>query len=149
MARMSTYDMIDDRYWLSRARTLVDNAVTSREEAAGKLVTGVGWFWTVYSTVAIVGTAIARMAFPWWVATVLALPAVFLMIAYLLALWVMIPYEGSFDPSSPDEIEEVYEKVVDLKRRRLKLAVFALIVASVFVVGAILTASVMRPTGST
>lgn len=137
--------MINDFYWFSRARAMVDSAVTSREEAAAKLVTGVGWFWTVYSTVAIVGSAIVKTAFPWWMAIALALPAVFLVVAYLLGLHVMIPFDGRFDPRSPTEIQEAFQAVVALKRRRLKIAVIALIVAAVSVVAAVLAAAVVSP----
>ena len=137
--------LINDFYWLARARAMVDSAITSREEAATKLVTGVGWFWTVYSTVAIVGTAIAEADFAWWVAITLALPALFLMAAYLLGLLVMIPFDGRFDPRSPTEIEQAYRAAVELKRRRLRIAVIALIVAAVSVVAAVLAAAVTSP----
>ncbi|HEX2274675.1 MAG TPA: hypothetical protein VHG90_12450 [Acidimicrobiales bacterium] len=137
--------MINDLYWFARARALVDNAILSREEAAAKLLSAVGWFWTVYSTVAIVGTAIADTSFSWWVAVALALPAVSLLFAYLLGLRVLMPHDGCFDRQSPTEIEEACNAILGLKKRRLKVAVGATIVAAATVVGAVLAAAVTSP----
>ncbi len=141
--------MINDFYWFSRSRAMVDNAITSREEAAGKLVTAVGWFWTVYSTTAIIGTAISDIIMPWPLTVALVLPTIFLLLAYLLGLHVIIPHDGRFDPRSPTEIEEAYQAVLQLKRRRLKVAVIATTLAAGTVVAAILVASTSAPESTT
>jgi hypothetical protein len=138
--------MINDFYWFSRSRAMVDTAVTSREEAAGKVLTAVGWFWTVYSTVAVVGTAVTKVAFPWWVAVVLALPTVFLLVAYLLALRVIFPYDGAFDHRSPQSIAGAYQAVLGLKRKRLRTAVVGTGVAAGTVALAVLVAAITSPT---
>lgn len=137
--------MINDFYWFSRSRAMVDNAITSREEAASKVLTAVGWFWTVYSTVAVVGTAVTRVALPWWVAVALALPTIFLLVAYLLALRVIFPYDGKFDQRSPESIKGAYEVVLGLKRKRLRTAVVGTGVAAGSVALAVLVAALTSP----
>jgi hypothetical protein len=67
------------------------------------------------------------------------------MVAYLLGLHVMIPFDGRFDPRSPTEIERAYQAAVQLKRRRLRIAVVALVVAAASVFAAVLTAAVTSP----
>ena len=134
--------MVNDLFWFIRAREMIERAVTAREEAATRLVTGVGWFWTVYSSVAIVGVAIAEQDFSVPVGIALASPAILLMLTYLLALRVLLPFDGEFERKSPDSIEAAYRAALDQKRTRLKIAVLAAATSALSVGVAVLVAAI-------
>jgi hypothetical protein len=142
MSSLVGLPVVDETYWLSRARVMLDAAIASREEAAGKLVSAIGWFWTVYSTVTVVGAAIARPRLSWVVGMLVSLPVAMLIIAYLFSLRVLIPDVGSFDPRVAEEVEEAYRKALATKCRRLTLAVAALVVSAVTVVAAVLATAI-------
>jgi len=134
--------MVNDLFWFSRAREMIERAVTAREEAASRLVTGVGWFWTVYSSVAIVGVAITEQDLSLPVGIFLAAPAILLMFTYLLALRVLLPFDGEFERKSPDSIESAYQAALDLKRARLRIAVVAASISAVSVGAAVFVTAV-------
>src|SRR6266536_3036291 len=93
--------VVNDRYWLGRGREMVTASIRGRDEAAGRLGTAVGWFWTVYTTAALVGVALTDRL-PTAVALLLGLPAVLLVAAYALVVWAHTPIGTSFDPRVPE-----------------------------------------------
>jgi hypothetical protein len=134
--------MVDDQYWLARGRQLVDATTSGRDAAAKQLIATISWFWTVYTTAAVVGTAIADRSFDTGVALVVAAPAVFLAAAYFAATWALMPVEVSFDPRVPVEIEEATGVAATVKRRRLRTAwALSALAAAAVVVAIVATAT--------
>jgi len=133
--------MVDDQYWLARGRQLVDATIAGRDAAARQLITTISWFWTVYTTAAFVGTAIADRSFDLVVALLLAAPAVLLAAAYFAATWALMPVEVSFDPRVPIEIEEANSVAAAVKRRRLRTAWVLSALAAAAVIIAIVAAA--------
>jgi hypothetical protein len=148
LADTTTRDvLIDDRYWLSRGRAVLDGAITCREEAAAKLVAGVGWFWTVYST-AVLATLTVSGRTSVLTAVALTVPAAFLVAAYLAGLRVFHPVDMAFHPSSPTQIRRQYENAVLVKRARLKVATILTTLAGIAMVAAILVVALSRGGGA-
>jgi hypothetical protein len=129
--------MVNDRYWLARARGMVDQAVKARDEAAGRLVTGVGWLWTVYTGAALVGVALANRSLDGWRVGLLVLPGVLLVVAYGLAVWALWPVAIAFDPRVVEEIQAAHLHAATVKRRRVWLAGVTAGVGAVAVVAAV------------
>jgi hypothetical protein len=133
--------MVDDNYWLAKAKALVDASATSRQEQADKLVDGVKWLWTAYTASAIVGFAFTDKDYPWWAFVVIALPSAILPIAYASAVWVRNPVPIDFDERSPPEIKRAYDGGVSKKVHRLRVALVLAGLGTVAVIFALLTAA--------
>jgi hypothetical protein len=114
--------VVNDRYWLGRARGMLDQAIRGRDEAAARLTSGVGWLWTVYTGAALVGVALGREPLPGWAVGVLVAPALLLVVAYALATWAALPVEVGFDPRVVEEIRQVHVHATRVKQRRLLVA---------------------------
>jgi hypothetical protein len=78
----------------------VTASIRGRDEAASRLATAIGWFWTVYTAAALVGIALADRVLPAWMAVLLALPAVLLVAAYALVIWALNPIRASLTHAS-------------------------------------------------
>jgi hypothetical protein len=130
--------MVNDRYWLARARGMLDQAVRSRDEAASRLVVAVGWLWTVYTGAALVGVAVADRQVAGWRVAVLAAPGVLLVSAYGLGLWALWPVAVAFDPRVIEEIQAAHLHAAEVKQRRVWLAGVTAGVGAVSVVAAVL-----------
>src|SRR6266545_3372917 len=98
--------LVNDRYWLGRARGMLDQSIRGRDEAAARLTSGVGWLWTVYTGATLVSVALGKEPLPGWVLGVLVAPALLLVAAYTLATWAALPVvvtatvrSGPSDPS--------------------------------------------------
>jgi hypothetical protein len=137
--------MVNDRYWLSRARGMVDQAVKARDEAAGRLVTGVGWLWTVYTGAALVGVALADRALEGWRLGLLMVPGVLLVVAYGLAMWALWPVAVAFDPRVIEDIKAAHVHAAEVKRRRVWLAGVTAGIGAVAVLAAILVTATAPP----
>jgi predicted histidine transporter YuiF (NhaC family) len=131
--------ILGDRYWLARAKSMADSAITAREEAAGRIVTGVAFFWTIYSTVVVASLAVSQRASA-TLTIALTIPAAVMVVAYLVALIVIYPVDVQFDPRSPTDIERAYKYALQRKCQRLRAAVFCTSIAGVAVLMAILVA---------
>jgi hypothetical protein len=111
--------VVNDRYWLGRARGMLDHAIRGLDDAAAKLASGVGWLWTVYTGAALVGAALRTQPLPAWVVGVLVAPALLLVAAYGLAVWAMLPIEVAFDPRVVQQIQQAHVHASGLKQQRL------------------------------
>jgi hypothetical protein len=140
--------MVNDRYWLGRARGMVDLAVKARDEAAGRLVTGVGWLWTVYTGAALVGVALADRSLAGWRLGLLVMPGVLLVVSYGLAMWALWPVAVAFDPRVVQEIQAAHLHAGEVKRRRVWLAGVTAAVGAVAVVAAILATATAPATSA-
>jgi len=141
-------EVVNDRYWLKRGTQMIDAGISRREEAASKLVTGVGWFWTIYTTVAITGVAFADRAFGYGASALIALPILLLIVAYLLGLRVMMPISGDFHPEEPVSVRDAYVRGVNEKKLRLSQAQWVTVAAAFAVIAAAIATALTPPTSS-
>jgi hypothetical protein len=140
--------LVNDRYWLGRARGMLDQSIRGRDEAAARLASGVGWLWTVYTGAALVGVALRDRPLPGWVVVLLVLPAVLLVAGYGLATWAQLPVDVSFDPRVVEEIRTVHTHATQVKQCRLRLAGVAAGLGALAVVGAVVATAVVHTGGS-
>lgn len=136
--------VVNDRYWLGRARGMLDQSIRGRTEAAARLTSGVGWLWTVYTGAALVGVALGDRPLPGWVVGVLVAPALLLVAAYALATWATLPVEVRFDPRVVEEIRRVHVHTTGVKQRRLRLAGLAAGLGAVAVAAAVAATATVR-----
>jgi hypothetical protein len=137
--------VVGDRYWLGRARGMLDQSIRGRDEAAGRLASGIGWLWTVYAGAALVGSALRQAPLPGWVVALLVAPAVLLVVAYGLATWALLPVEVAFDPRVVEEIRQVHTHATRVKRQRLRVAAVAAGLGALLVVVAVVATVTVRP----
>jgi hypothetical protein len=124
---------------------MVTASIRGRDEAASRLATAIGWFWTVYTAAALVGIALADWVLPAWMAVLLALPAVLLVAAYALVIWALNPIRASFDPRVPQEIALAHAKASKAKQQRLAAATACALAAAVAVAAAVATTAATKP----
>jgi hypothetical protein len=137
--------LVDDAFWFERSKEMVQGAATKRTEAAGKLQTTIGWFWTIYAAAAVVGVSFSDKNFDLWTSLLIVLPVPFLVAGYWLAGWAQVPINVQFDPRAPDEIKAAHVASATKKRERLKWATILSAVGAGAVTIAILTASLIEP----
>ncbi|MEU0343602.1 hypothetical protein ABZ092_32775 [Streptomyces bobili] len=135
--------MIDERFWLGLSKSMVTSAITRREEAASRLVTGVGWFWTVYSAVVVTALAVSGKQ-EIVVAVALILPVAALVVAYLAGLMTLQPIDQSFLVNSPTQIQRLYDEAVARKRKLLRRARIWTVISGAMVIIAIMTAALSK-----
>jgi hypothetical protein len=136
--------LVNDRYWLGRARGMLDQSIRGRDEAAARLSSGVGWLWTVYTGAALVGVVVRNQPLPGWVVGVLVAPALLLVAAYALATWAGLPVEVAFDPRVVEEVRDVHVWASREKQRRLRLAGVAAGLGAMAVLAAVVATATVR-----
>ncbi len=129
--------VINPRFWLEQGRKSVESRITRIEDAAGKLLTAIAWFWTVYSAAALVGVALADRDLDAGALIVIALPAAALIVAYGLGTWALMPVYTKFIPESPEDVADEFDKAYEEKRKRLGLSMLAGLIAAVLLVVAV------------
>jgi hypothetical protein len=140
--------VVNDRYWLGRARGMLDQSIRGRDEAAGRLTSAVGWLWTVYTGAALVGVALRNQPLPNWAVGVLVAPALLLVAAYGLGVWAGLPLDVAFDPRVVEEIQSVHEEATKKKQHRLRLAGVAAGLGALAVVAAVVVTATARSSPS-
>jgi hypothetical protein len=136
--------MVNDRYWLGRARGMLDQSIRGRDEAAGRLASAVGWLWTVYTGAVLVGVALRGQILPGWAVGMLVAPALLLVAAYGLAVWAGLPLDVAFDPRVVEEVQQVHEQATREKQRRLRLAGMAAALGALAVLAAVAVTAIVR-----
>lgn len=138
--------IVNDRFWLKYARSSIENASKAWAETASRLLTGVGWFWTVYTSVAVFGVALVDRDLTNAQLFVIFLPVPVLGTTYLLALKATSAIAIEYDPRSPTEIAAEYVRSAEIRKSRIRDAVIGLIAsaACVIVAGAVVGASPSR-----
>ena len=132
---------INDAYWFSYSKNIVDGALKSRDDAADKLQTFVGWLWTVYTAGAAVGFALGKLSLSLLAAVLVSSPILALVIVYWMTVWVRVPILGQFDPQIPGQIEHLYNHNVLRKQWRLRLTLGAAAGSAILVAGAVFYAA--------
>lgn len=139
---------IDDAYWFNYSKTIVDGALKSRDDAADKLQTFVGWLWTVYTAGTAIGFSLGKLSLELGPALLVSSPVVALVIVYWMTVWVRVPVLRTFDPQIPSRIALVYAENVKEKQKRLKLTLVAAAGAALLVACALFFASTVPSASS-
>jgi hypothetical protein len=113
---------LDDAYWFAQSKQMVERAISSRNEQAGKFATWLGWLWTIYTAGTTVGLTLGKTKYSFGATLLIASPSLILIIAYWQAVQAQTPTHTDFDLRSPTEIQEAYNRSVKQKEELLKLA---------------------------
>jgi hypothetical protein len=128
--------IVDAQYWTDWQADYIRDAVSRRDEAAARLVTAVGWFWTVYTAVALVGSGLAaQRSFHHWQTGIILAPIASLSVSYLSALWALNPITGSMKQTEKDA-RALWERLLKRKLFRLRLASVLLGLSAILIVAA-------------
>lgn len=125
--------VIDAQFWTDWLADYVRGAIERREGAAQRLITALGWFWTVYTASSLLGTALARKSFAAWEASLVLSPIATLSAAYLAALWALDPIAARVSQTESQAID-LWERVLARTLWRLRLASGLLAVSVVLIV---------------
>lgn len=114
---MDNTEIVDDEYWLKYAKTVVENSISTVNDATVKLEAAAKAIWGIYSVGYI--TEIVTKAFnvPFWLQIILALPIVILIYTYWACTNVQMPVVSKFDPRIPEEIRDSYIEVLGIKNK--------------------------------
>lgn len=128
--------LIDAQFWTDWLADYVTGAIERREAAAGRLVTGIGFFWGVYTATALVGISLAgRAALHRWQVWIILAPIGSLSLSYLFALWSLNPIVGKIQQTGK-EAEQLWRKILTLKLQRLRIASGLLLVSVALILAA-------------
>jgi len=115
---------IDDQFWFNYSEKLINESHINADEAAKKLQNLILWLWGIYTSYSVVGSSLQESNYSFIVAILIVLASVSLILVYWGTVWVQMPVETSFDPRSPDEIEEAYKKTLTTKVSRFKKTLY-------------------------
>jgi hypothetical protein len=122
--------LIDAQFWTDWLADYVTGAIDRREAAASRLVTGIGFFWGVYTATALVGISLAKHAtLDGWQVWIILAPIGSLSLSYLFALWSLNPIVGVIRQSDK-AAEALWSQILSRKLFRLRIA-SSLLIASV------------------
>ena len=96
---------IDDRFWFGLSKEMLQNSVSSRNDAAAKVQSMISWFWGIYTASAAVGIALSKTTYSYFIIFLMAAPSLVLIAAYWVAVWVQMPVRAEFDPRTPNSIQ--------------------------------------------
>lgn len=133
---------VNDQYWFSYSKTLIDGALKSRDDAAATLQAFVGWLWTAYTAGAVVGVNLGKLSFALIPSLLIGSPVVALVGVYWLTVWVRTPEVIAFDPRLPKDIEHAYDHNLKVKQHRLAITLVCTALAGALTASAIVYASI-------
>ncbi len=136
---------VDHAYWFEYSKNLLDAAQNKREAAAAAIQKLVVWLWGIYTASAAIGFALSGKELSFWPAIIIAAASGALIIVYWGTVWVQVPITVNFDPRSPTEIKEAYNKTVKEKSFRLSITLLGSVIAAIMVSLALIVASVSKP----
>lgn len=136
---------VDHAYWFEYSKNLLDGAQNKREAAAAAIQKLVVWLWGIYTASAAIGFTLSGKELSFWPAIIIAAASGALIIVYWGTVWVQVPITVNFDPRSPTEIKEAYNKAVKEKSFRLSMTLLGSVVAAIMVSVALIVASVSKP----
>lgn len=141
--------VVDERFWLSRAAKIVEEASDKLDKGCDRVSTAAAWFWGAYSTVLTAALALSPIKVTLGMALVAALPALSLFLAYGFSTWAALPIPLRFNVLMPEEIKRAHEDAIKRKRRRLwgSVAFAALSAILVLVAGLVFALADRKETG--
>lgn len=118
---------IDRDYWLDFAKEGVSKSIESREKAADKLDTFLGWTWLVYTSIFALGSLLNFVSSNIWQLVWLAQPILIIMLARYFCAIVSMPSTNdddkvSADPNDVASIIDSFKLIVKYKKTKLQVA---------------------------
>src|SRR4051794_17514573 len=110
--------VIDAQFWTNWLADYVSGAVERREAAASRLISALGWFWTVYTASALLGAAVHKAELRGWQVALVVSPIATLSAAYLCALWALNPIVGELRQTE-HEAYALWRRLLDQKLHRM------------------------------
>lgn len=111
---------VNDDYWLTKAKTLVEESDTHLNTAVTSLTTYITWAFPIYTASSVFTIAYNQVGI-WW-AVLFSLPYVLLFWSYWKVIQVSDPQKYMLDPRVPHLIANTYAQSRTEKLRRLKSA---------------------------
>jgi hypothetical protein len=118
---------IDRDYWLDFAKDGVSKSIESREKAADKLDTFLGWTWLVYTSIFALGSLLNFVSSNIWQLVWLAQPILIIMLSRYFCAVVSMPSTNdddkvSADPNDVASIIDSFKLIVEDKKKKLQVA---------------------------
>jgi len=118
---------IDRDYWLDFAKAGVSNSIESREKAADKLDSFLGWTWLIYTSIFALGSLLNFVSSNFWQLVWLAQPILIIMLSRFVCAIVSIPSSSNDDDlrADPNDVASIinsFQVIVEDKRRKLNIA---------------------------
>lgn len=118
---------IDRDYWLDFAKGGVSRSIESREKAADKLDTFLGWTWLVYTSIFALGSLLNFVSSNIWQLVWLAQPILIIILARYFCAVVSMPSTNNDDNvrADPNDVASIIDSfivIVDDKKRKLSRA---------------------------
>lgn len=137
--------MVDDAYWLSYARKMVDGAAQRRNDAADRLQTFAKWTLTIYLASAGLGFALSSKSLPLASTLYIAAGGASLVSVCWIAECARMPLTLSFLEDAPESIRDAYIVNIKSTSRWLLAAYVACTAAVLLAVVGLITASLPLP----
>ena len=122
----------DDLFWLKYAKESIEGAKKACDDAAQNLLKIIAWIWPIYTATFASTSIFFQQKMCFYTRAFLALPILFIFIAYWVAQYSLLPVFTKFDPRIPLEIRAQYNHVMHKKKKRLGWATFWCFVAVIF-----------------
>jgi hypothetical protein len=135
----------EEQFWDNYSRDSITNSITKIEESGAKIQTAVSWFWTIYTASAVVGTSIFKPSFPWYINLLIALPILFMMIAYYFAVRVQVPVVVFYDDNILQSVKLSHLKTMIAKKQEKNRALISLLITSLSIFFAIVLSFSYQP----
>lgn len=118
---------IDRDYWLDFAKDGISKSIESREKAAEKLDTFLGWTWIVYTSTFALGSLLNFVSSNVWQLVWLAQPVLIIMLARYYCAVVSMPSTNNDDSvrADPNEVASIidsFKVIVEDKKKKLSVA---------------------------
>jgi len=118
---------IDRDYWLDFAKDGVSKSIESREKAADKLDTFLGWTWLVYTSIFALGSLLNFVSSNIWQLIWIAQPILIIMLSRYFCAVVSMPSTNNddnirADPNDVASIIDSFRVIVEDKKRKLSVA---------------------------
>ena len=124
-------DLVDDTYWLARAKQMVEGALDQRVATADRLTSTAAWLATLTTAGVTSLVALRKPELDTPLVVLLAFDLASVIAAYVAGLLASQPRFRSFDPRIPAEIRQAHESMVRSVRRSLLAATALILVAAV------------------
>ena len=144
---MAAQPEVNDQFWFDRSKDAIQNAPSQISDAGSKIATTLIWLWGAYTAAISIGAAInSKFDVPFVTGIILVLPIPLLLLGYFFANWAQVCKLVEFDPRSPTEIQQAYDRSLHIRTRRLNIAIGLAVTSAALVAIAIALASLSKPT---
>jgi hypothetical protein len=128
-----------DSFLTKWAKDSVENAASKMSASAEKLTTGLAFFWTVYTAIAVVGVGLSDRQFSLPSLLVVLSPIVILIFAYLAALRALVPPSMLVDTSNLYSVKSAYMMLVGRISKWVRVSSVLTTLAAICIIAAGIT----------